>query len=256
MKYGMHESVTITGKTPASSVILQEGNYTVRNLATKSDRDQAHRLRHSVFSTLLKWAPETADEQEIDDYDANAVFFGVFDRNDVLVCFMRLILAEDSFMLEKEFAALVGCTHMLRKNSDTAEASRLCMLPGARNRAMNDDHGRLTASMFLYKGVYWWCLNHNVRYLYFVVEHKTLRLLHYQGFPCTLIGESKIMPDGAAAVGAIMDWREFELQNRSKRFELVSWFTQHRSNPDQLQSQLHATGIPHRVSASRYQHGN
>ncbi len=152
-------------------------------------------------------------------------------------------------MLENEFLSLVAPEHEIRKESDTVEVSRLCVAPEARNANIRGNFGMHGISMLLYKGVYHWCIDNDIRYLYLVVEHKVLRLLCAKGFPCNLIGEPKIMPDGVAAVAALMDWREFERLNAARRPAMLRWFTQDRSTPVEARSLQPESCLQHQAFA-------
>ena len=138
-----------------------------------------------------------------------------------LLAFIRLILPQTTFMLEREFSLLVGAEHKIRKEDDTVEVSRLCIAPEARDYAVSGSFGSQSLSMLLYKGVYHWCDRWNIRHLYLVVEQKIYRLLHLKGFPCKIIGKPITMPDGVIAVAATMDWREFKILNEIKRPQIL-----------------------------------
>lgn len=200
----------------------------MKTLSSNNEKIRAHELRHRVFSKELGWV-KSENLLEIDNYDRNTIFFGVLDEDRSLLAFLRLILPHNSFMLEKEFALLIDSEYTLRKKRDTVEVSRLCVLPEARNKRLTNNFGIQPITMFLYKGVYHWCMRNSVRYLYLVVEHKIYRLLRAKGFPCKLIGEPVPMPDGVVAVAAIMDWNEFEWLNISKKPMMMRWFTQDQS---------------------------
>lgn len=231
----------------AGSILIQEGGFIVKTMEDEGDKNQAYRLRHEIFSEELRWVPETDDGLEIDVYDNNAVSFGVFDAGNRLSAFLRLILPGMPFMLEKEFIAMVGPEHKIRKEKDTVEVSRLCVAPFARSNRVTGNFGAHNISMLLYKGVYHWCLTHNIRYLYLVVERKIFRLLQAKGYPCRLTGAPVLMPDGVMAVAAIMDWREFEALNVSRKPEMFNWFIQYQSAHAQGQLQRHEACLQHQA---------
>jgi acyl homoserine lactone synthase len=215
--------------TGSKNIEITENDYTVRNLTEPGDLGKAYELRHLIFAEELGWVPQSVAGLEIDDYDTNAVSFGVFDKADSLSAYMRLIMSGKPFMMEKEFSFLVSPEHRLRKGMDTAEVSRLCVAPGARNDTISGNFGLHSTSIFLLKGVYQWCLKNRVDYLYAVTEEKIYRLYRAKGFPFKLIGEPRQMPDGVVAAALIMDWREFEDLNRQKRPKMYSWFRQSMS---------------------------
>ena len=231
-----------------SSVLIQEGKFIVKNLNHEDEKIQAYCLRHRVFCQELGWV-ESENLLEIDDYDRNAIFFGVFNENSSLLAFLRLILPDHSFMLEREFSMLVDGEYHIRKEMDTVEVSRLCVAEEARNERLVSNSGTYNISMLLYKGVYHWCIKNDIRYLYLVVEYKIYRLLRAKGFPCRLIGQIVTMPDGVLAVAAIMDWREFEALNTSRKPSMMRWFSQYQSSPAQWQSPGHEFCLQLQVSA-------
>jgi len=210
---------------PNSSILIREGKFIVKNITDSFEKIQAYYLRHRIFCQELAWVQPSADYLEIDRYDKNAVFFGVFDKfSHKLLAFLRLIIPEGVFMLEQEFSLLVEPNYIIRKKSDTVEVSRLCVAPEARDKKIIGSFGIYNISMFLYKGVYQWCIKNHVRYLYLVVEHKIYRLLRIRGFPCKMIGKPIQMDNGVVTVAAIMDWREFETLNTQKQPEIIKWF--------------------------------
>jgi len=214
-------------------VFIQEESLIVKNLMNEEEKIQAYHLRHRVFCQELGWVPQSEDVLEIDKYDDGAIFFGIFDKQNKLLAFLRLIVPEGPFMLEKEFSSLIEINHKIRKEYDTVEVSRLCIAPEARNEIISSNLGIHNISMLLYKGVYHWCIRNNIRYLYLVVEYKIYRLLKAKGFPCKPIGEPQTMHDGVIAVAAMMDWKEFEMLNAVKRPRMLRWFNQYQSIPAQ-----------------------
>jgi N-acyl amino acid synthase of PEP-CTERM/exosortase system len=231
----------------AGQVCIEEGGYVVKDLRTREEREMAYRLRHRIFCEELGWVSARENLLELDEYDCDreTVSFGVFDSNGDLKAYLRLIPTSRPSMLEDIFSFLIGPGHELRKDSHTAEISRLCVAPEARRDSVAGNFGAHHVSMLLYKGVYNWCLQNGVRSLYLVVEEKVCRLLNAMGFPCELLGEGREMPDGVKAVAALMDWREFEFRNFVKRPALLKWFSQTRSDRYPAQLPRHESGLPH-----------
>lgn len=230
-----------TSHSATETILMQESDYIAKNLELPEEKSMAYQLRHNVFCEELGWREQTQSGLEIDSYDTNAVFFAVFDKRQEMVASLRLILPGDTFMLEKEFSCLVSKSAGIKKQSDRAEVSRLCVAPQARNGIISCNFQLHTVSMFLYKSVYHWCLVNHIRYLYFVVEDKVCRLLRAQGFPCKSLGEPKKWEDGMIAVAAIMDWREFEKINSAKKPELLYWFqARNQANLPPGQGRQHA----------------
>jgi acyl homoserine lactone synthase len=208
-------------------VFAREGRFIVKNLLSDEEKVEAYRLRHRVFAEELKWVPRSETLLEIDEYDNNASFFGVYDDSNRLVAFLRMILPEKRFMMEKEFSFLVGPDHEIRKSDDTAEVSRLCTLPEARNRRGDDNFGVFGITMLLYKGLYLWSLRNGIRYLYLVVDRTVYRMFRLKGFPCEPVGEPVRMADGCVAVAAMLDLRRGESENRLNRPDMMQWFSQY-----------------------------
>jgi len=243
-----HNHITNYGNKsscPVSSIFIKEDEYCVKNIMTETDRLKAHHLRYRIFCEELGWIQHNSNMLEIDDYDRSAIFFGVYDTNENLKAYLRILLSNNSFMLEKNFYFLLESNDVIRKQEDTIEISRLCVAPEARHHTFSDNFGVHKASMLLYKGVYHWCLNNDKRYLYMVVEQKIFRMLCAKGFPCELVGKPKKMPDGVVAVAAILDWRKFEEKNTEK--SLMKWFSDYQSGPPLTQLLQHEFYSLHQV---------
>ncbi len=236
-------------KTGEVSVLIREGGFSVRNILTPDEMVQAWHLRHRIFSQELKWVPVSDDALERDAYDEGAVFFGVFDEDNRLRAFLRLILPERPFMIEREFLSLVSPGHGIRKEDDTVEVSRLCVAPEARSETISGNFGVHAISLLLYKGIYQWCRANWIRHLYLVVEQRVFRMLRAKGFPCEAVGEPQVMPDGVVAVAAVMDWKRFEALSAMKRPALLEWFSLAQSAPSRGQRRLRESGSRCSVSA-------
>ncbi len=242
---------TIERKTipTSSSILIKEGDFTLKNLITEEEKVQAYHLRHRVFCEELGWVPVSENGLEIDDYDKHAVCFGVFNKQNMLLAHLRFLLAEDPFMLENEFSMLIGSEQQIEKGSETVESTRFCVAPDARKTMLSSESGSYPIFMFLLKGSYHWSKKNNVRYVYTVAEHKINRLLCAKGFPCKSIGDPITMQDGTVAVAVRIDWREFEVVNALKRPKMLRWFTQYRSIPAQRQQQQSGVCLQHQAYA-------
>lgn len=211
---------------PALSLGLTEGALTVRVLHTQHEKMQGHRLRHRIFCDELGWVRGNGDALETDAYDKKAVCFGVCSGTGNMIAFLRLLLPEGPFMLEREFRSLVEPGFLIKKGPDTAEVSRLCIAPEARTERLGTAKNSYPVSLLLYKGVYQWCRGMGIRTLYMVVEYKIYRLLRAQNFPCVAVGAPSVMPDGVVAVACVMEWEHFEKLTAVRRPDLLSWFNQ------------------------------
>ncbi len=208
-------------------VFAREGSFFVKNLKTPAEKVEAYRLRHRVFCDELRWVAPSKTGQETDGYDENAAFVGVYDSSARLVAFLRVLLPGHRFMIEREFRCLLGPAHVIRKARDTAEVSRLCILPEARDLRAGGNFGIYGVTMLLYKGLYLWCCLNGIRYLYLVVDRAVLRMFRSRGFPCEPVGEPARMSDGCVAVAAMLDLRKGESDNRVNRPSMMQWFSRY-----------------------------
>ena len=182
-------------------------NLVVRQISCKEERNKSYRLRYDVFYRDLNWINESNDYKDNDCYDKYATSLGLFDR-DKIVGSVRIVLACNPMMIENEFIDLVSESHNIKKDVCTAEVSRLCISKEIKN------NNRRFAALNLYKGLYWWCKVHNIRYLYLVVEYKMYRALRMTGFPLKNIGKKKKIKKRCESVAAILDWKK--LKEKSK----------------------------------------
>ncbi|MDF0650596.1 MAG: hypothetical protein CV081_00070 [Nitrospira sp. LK265] len=202
-------------------IAFYEGEFLVKTLETKEEMTQAYRLRHRVFAERLKWVPEQADRLEADVYDAWSTSIGVFADETKLLGLVRMTHAPVPFMLESEFSACLVGSHRVRKETDTAEITRLAVDPAIADRGLS---ARLMKTIF--KGMYQWCLLHDVRYTYMVVEHRLLRVVQRMGWPCRPIGEPVALPPAEVlSIGGLLDLEEFRLQASTCHPSMLDWLT-------------------------------
>ncbi|MDK2742768.1 MAG: GNAT family N-acetyltransferase [Nitrospira sp. BO4] len=205
----------------AKEIAFYEGEFLVKTLETKEDLTQAYRLRHRVFAERLKWVPERADRLEADVYDTWSTSIGIFADETRLLGLVRMTHAPVPFMLESEFSACLVGSHRVRKQIDTAEITRLAVDPAIADRGLS---ARLMKAIF--KGMYQWCLLHEVRYTYMVVEHRLLRVVQRMGWPCRAIGEPVALPPAEVfSIGGLLDLDEFRSQASTCRPAMLDWLT-------------------------------
>jgi N-acyl amino acid synthase of PEP-CTERM/exosortase system len=203
-----------------------ENSFSVQTFSDYERKIQAYKLRHQVFAETLKWVAENPDGLEYDEYDAHAVHFGVFNKHNELTSYMRLIMPDNEFMLEKidVFRKLLPNGFALKKDS-AAEISRFCTRSNSRNTLVKTQMRDFFQSICLSKGVYHWCNMNNIKYLYAITEYRIYRLFKSYGFPFETIGEDfHVMPDGTKIVVMVLDWRLFEKISIEKNKEFYSWF--------------------------------
>jgi acyl homoserine lactone synthase len=205
------------------SIDFFEQNLRIKNLTNSTEQENAYRLRHKIFVDELKWVPPQADGLDIDIYDSEGMVpLGVFDRTGRLIAHLRITLPQRTFMMEREFAALIETP--ICKTDSTVEISRVCTEADTRTMRITTPYGNMHVSMLLYKGLYYWCCQNLINDMCMVIENKLFRLLRISGFPCRMIGKTTTMPDGVSAVAVRIDWREFELKNQSSKPQLLAWF--------------------------------
>lgn len=182
---------------------FSEGGFVIKILESKTEKEQAYRLRHKIFCRELKWISEKADGREIDSYDNNAILLGLFEKK-LLVGIIRLIFSYMPMMIEKEFSELVSPLHRIKKDINTAELTRLGIKSDMRKSC------KRRAALVMYKGIYFWSRWNDIRYLYLVVEKKMFRAFKVSGFPLKIVGPINRLKGGVESLAAILDWREFE----------------------------------------------
>lgn len=202
-------------------IAFREGDFLIKTLETKEEVTQAYQLRHRVFAERLKWVAERADRFESDVYDAWSTSIGVFADQSTLLGLVRMTQAPVPFMLESEFSACLVGRHRVRKEVDTAEITRLAVDPAIKDRGLS---ANLMKTIF--KGMYQWCLLHDVRYTYMVVEHRLLKVVQRMGWPCRPIGEPVALPPAEVlSIGGLLDLDEFRSQAATCRPAMLDWLT-------------------------------
>ncbi|HEV8619442.1 MAG TPA: GNAT family N-acetyltransferase [Nitrospiraceae bacterium] len=202
-----------------AGVEFYEGDLVVKTLSTSDELAKAYRLRHKVFAETLRWVSPSEDGQEMDIYDLWGTSIGLVRHDGQLLGLARLLPASGEFMLERDLRVLLPQGHVLRKERDTAEITRLALDPAIRDKGLS---ARLMLSLI--KGIYQWALVHDVRYFYLEVEHRFFRVLLALGIPCDPLGPPVALPPaGALSVAATMDIVKCEKVLAQKRPQLMEW---------------------------------
>ncbi|MBX3330297.1 MAG: hypothetical protein KF722_07845 [Nitrospira sp.] len=202
-------------------VVFYEGEFLVKTLEGKAELTQAYRLRHRVFAEVLRWVPPTDDGQEMDMYDLWGSSIGLIDRKGKLHGLARLLPASGPFMLEQELRMLLPPDHVVRKNSDTAEITRLAIDPDIKDKGLS---ARLMLTLI--KGIYHWAMAHGVRYFYLEVDHRFFRVLNAIGIPSSPLGlPVPLPPAGTLSIAAMMDIVQCEEVLGRKRPEVMEWMS-------------------------------
>ncbi|HKY72564.1 MAG TPA: acyl-homoserine-lactone synthase [Nitrospira sp.] len=198
---------------------LREDGLWLRTLCDEEELKASYRLRHQVFAERLQWVTSSEDGMEIDSYDAFATAVGLFDQNHRLRGVFRMIHRPYHFMLESEFQAclLPGC--QIRREQDTAEITRLAIDPTLTDRGLS-----IRLMQVLFKGVYQWSIQNDIRFLYMVVEKRFLRGLRGMGFTCEAVSPAvSLPPAGAVSIAAVLDWKRFHDTCPQQRPDFFRW---------------------------------
>ena len=184
---------------------LREDDLLVRTLSDEEELKASYRLRHQVFAERLQWVAATEDGIEVDPYDAFATSVGLFDSDHHLRGVFRMVNPPYPFMLESEFQACLLPDCKIRKERDTAEITRLAIDPTLTDRGLS-----IRFMQVLFKGVYQWSMQNEIRFLYMVVEKRFLRVLRGMGFTCEAVSPAvSLPPAGALSIAAVLDWKQF-----------------------------------------------
>ena len=186
-------------------VVFCEEGLQVRKLVTKEDLSASYRLRHQVFAERLQWVDKSDDGIEVDAYDVFATSVGLFDDAETLRGVFRMVTPPAPFMLESEFRPCLLPNCEVRRERDTAEITRLAIDPAVTDRGLS-----IRLMQVLFKGVYQWSMQNEIRFLYMVVEKRFLRVLRGMGFTCEPVSPAvSLPPAGALSIAAVLDWKQF-----------------------------------------------
>ena len=201
------------------ALALREDGLSIRTLCDDEELKSSYRLRHQVFAERLRWVTSSEDGIEVDSYDAFATSVGLFDRNDRLRGVFRMVCPPYPFMLESEFkACLLPCCE-IRKERDTAEITRLAIDPTVTDRGLS-----IRLMQVLFKGVYQWSMQNEIRFLYMVVEKRFLRVLRGMGFTCEAVSPAVSLPPAEAlSIAAVLDWKKFHQTCPEKQPRFFGW---------------------------------
>jgi len=202
-------------------VAFYEGEFLVKTLEGKAELTQAYRLRHRVFAETLRWVSPTEDGEEMDMYDLWGSSIGLVDRGGKLHGLARLLPASGPFMLEQDLRLLLPPDHVMRKEPDTAEITRLAIDPDIKDKGLS---ARLMLTLI--KGIYHWAMEHGVRYLYLEVDHRFFRVLNAMGIPSDPLGPPVALPPaGTLSIATMMDIVRCEEILGRKRPQVMEWMS-------------------------------
>lgn len=201
-----------------SLVAKEAGFRTLCGLSSQYSFEYYH-LRASVFRSELRWIGTPSDNVDIDPLDTNAVHFYTLSPGDKVIAALRILPANESWMLDEYFPKLIPADSTLH-TSDACEISRLAVDKEWRNYQINSD---LTVAEVLYKGVFQYCLSHQIRVCNMVTTRALVCHLRKKGMPVKVVGRQR-MPDGLLAVMAQLDWYSFINRNSQQSPGRLSWY--------------------------------
>lgn len=200
-------------------VEFREEGLLVKTLFEEQDLSASYHLRHQVFADRLQWVAKSDDGLEVDVYDTFATSVGLFDAENQLRGVFRMVSPPYPFMLESEFRSCLLPNCEIRKERDTVEITRLALDPTLADKGLS-----IRLMQVLFKGVYQWSMQNEVRYLYMVVEKRFLRVLRGMGFSCEAISPAvSLPPAGALSIAALLDWKQFHETCPQKQPSFFQW---------------------------------
>jgi acyl homoserine lactone synthase len=76
----------------------------------------------------------------------------------------------------------------------------------------------------LFKSVYQWSMQNEIRFLYMVVEKRFLRVLRGMGFTCEAVSPAVSLPPAEAlSIAAVLDWKQFHEICPLKQPDFFRW---------------------------------
>jgi acyl homoserine lactone synthase len=220
-------------------IAFYEGEFLIKTLETKEELTQAYRLRHRVFAEKLRWVPQTEDGQEMDMYDLWGSSIGLLDGEGSLHGLARLLPSSGPFMIEQDLRLLLPPHHSLRKESDTAEITRLAIDPEINDKGLSS---RLMLTLI--KGIYHWAMNQSVRYLYLEVDHRFFRILNAMSIPADPLGPPIALPPaGTLSIAATMDIVKCEQVLGRKRPAVMDWMSTVETTQGKIKKRMNAESL-------------
>lgn len=139
---------------------------------------EAAMLRFQVCCVELGWFDQSSyfNQQEIDEYDKFAEHFGVYDEENRLTGYCRLITGVKEYPIEK-YSKKVFCL----AGSTKCEVSRLIV---------DKRYRKNTIAVVLIAGIYEEVLAKNIDYALALIEPKLLVRLNHLGIPFKQFGDT------------------------------------------------------------------
>jgi N-acyl-L-homoserine lactone synthetase len=195
-----------------------ENGYLVKQLDDK-EISQSQKFRYEIVVKELGWVKSDSG-LEVDRYDKAANCFGIF-KDDDLIGFTRLVpYTEASFMTFNEFGQLVKDKPDVDLNK-AADISRLIV--SSKYRGIKDYFDIVKS---LYRIMYLWSVENNIRYWFFVSYKKELSALKkFHHMPIKTLGSGKCYLDNEPAYACFLDLVEAEKNLEKVSPEEFAWYT-------------------------------
>jgi N-acyl-L-homoserine lactone synthetase len=188
--------------------------------------EAAYRLRAAVFAHELGWVPVGRDGRERDRCDDVALHFAAFAGRaggPMLAGYARVLLPEQTFMLEREFSALLA-GQALRTDPERAfEVSRFVVHPAYRRASDADGRG---VANHLARAITRWALACGRTDWYAVCEVRHIRALRLRGLPFAHFGRTVAYQRGVWACAARLSIPEAAARLRERHMRDYLWYTQ------------------------------
>ena len=201
-----------------NNIKIKDGSLIGRTLDSnnKEEMKRAREFRHRIFLDELGWSLPEGTVENVDKYDGGAVHFGAFSDTGELLGYFRLVLSENGFMIEREFASLIYPDYCVRKEKDTVEASHFAI-----SRRLRGEEDGFRVIGLLLRTLYLWAKNNNVRYIYGVCASDYLKFLEGLFSGCKSIGPAYEYQKGVSSSALIFDLEKLDLPEIQVFWSLV-----------------------------------
>jgi N-acyl-L-homoserine lactone synthetase len=188
--------------------------------------EDVFRLRAVVFADELRWVPLPRDGRERDRCDDVALHVAAFARvggRAQLAGYARMLLPEQTFMLEREFTALLAGQPLHASAARAFEVSRFVVQPAHRGRL---DADRRSVADHLARAITRWAIAYHRTDLYAVCEERHIRALRMRGLPFVRLGVPVEYQPGVRARAARLSLPQAASRLSMRRMHDHAWYMQ------------------------------
>lgn len=186
-------------------MICQDSTSIIKLVESDSEKEIAYRLRYRVFAQDLGWIPPSQNCLDIDGYDDYSVMLGSYNKNTgELQSVIRITRGPHRFMSDDIFSECFG-THKIHRDRNSIDVTRL---------SLNNYRGCVTKTTLksiklLFHGVYAWCNDHDVDFIYMVTHESLFQYIVRVGWKFKMMGVPVIFPPAnIKSVGGLLDLRD------------------------------------------------